>query len=278
MFRYIHLYRDPSTTKLDLSEVSEELTTFFPTCEFDLRAPFLQRSCENGQPLDMIAEMLVSARISEIKSPYYDQAKRRAKPTIEEIVYEKRLILSASLRPGPFVLYDGFILQRLYGASMPSEETSVEHIHIIFDPRLACTFSEEDWRYHARAIVCGTPSIISTTGIVEGPAKSKEFYLPETQFELMQTDKQGSERRQSASEFLGYDDSRINSIAVGYTLQALFYFITEGYPFCHNKNCRLYNAHWQSDLLQTQIKIKKLCKRHLGMLLRYQSLFSNYDW
>ena len=275
MFRYIHLYRDPSTTKLDLSEVSEELTTFFPTCEFDVRAPFVQRSCENGQPLDMIAEKLVSARISEIKSPYYDQAKRRAKPTIEETIYEKHLILSASLRPRPFVLYDGFILQRLYGASMPSEETSLEHIHIIFDPRLACTFSEEDWRYHARAIICGTPSIISTTGIVEGPAKNKEFYLPETQFELMQPHKQGSERRQSASEFLGYDDSRINSIAIGYILQALFYFITEGYPFCHNKSCRLYNAHWQSDLLQTQIKIKKLCKRHLGMLLRYQSLFSN---
>ena len=247
---------------------------FFPTCEIDLRDPFLQRSCENGQPLDMIAETLATVRISEIKSPYCDQEKRRKKSTIDEIMYEKSLILNASLRPAPFVLYDGFMLQRAYAASMPSEESSTEHAHVIFDPRLTCTFSEEDWRYHARAVICGTPSIISSTGIVEAPAKNKEFYLPEIPFEVMQTNKERLAGRESTSEFVGYNDSRINSIVIGYILQALFFFITDGYPFCHYKNCRLYNAHWQSDLLRTQIKIKKLCKRHRDMLSHYQSLLS----
>jgi putative metallopeptidase DUF6775 len=275
MFRYIHIYREPSTTTLDLSEVSHELANFFPTCEIDLRPPFLQRSCEIGQPLDMIAEALASVRISEIKSPYCDQEKRRKKSTIEEIMYEKNLILNASLRPAPFVLYDGFMLQRLYGASMPSQESSTEHAHVVFDPRLTCTFSEEDWRYHARAVICGTPSIISSIGIVEAPAKNKEFYLPTIPFEEMQSNKESSAGRETTSEFVGYNDSRINSIAIGYILQALFFFITDGYPFCHYKNCRLYNAHWQSDLLRTQIKIKKLCKRHRDMLLHYRSLLSS---
>lgn len=272
MFRYIHIYREPSTTKLDLSEVSHELANFFPSCEIDVRPPFLQRSCENGQILDMIAETLASARISEIKSPNCDQEKRRKKSTIEDIMYEKNLILNASLRPASFVLYDGFVLQRVYAASMPSEESSTEHAHVVFDPRLTCTFSEEDWRYHARAVICGTPSIISSTGIVEAPARSKEFYLPPILFEEMQPSTAG---RETSSEFVGYKDSRINSIAVGYILQALFFFITDGYPFCQYKNCRLYNAHWQSDLLRTQIKIKKLCKRHRDMLLHYQSLLSS---
>lgn len=274
LFRYIHIYREPSTTKLDLSEVSQELANFFPTCEIDLRDPFLQRSCENGQPLDMIAETLATVRISEIKSPYCDQEKRRKKSTIDEIMYEKSLILNASLRPAPFVLYDGFKLQRAYAASMPYEESSTEHAHVIFDPRLTCTFSEEDWRYHARAVICGTPSIISSTGIVEAPAKNKEFYLPEIPFEVMQSNKERLAGREYTSEFVGYNDSRINSIVIGYILQALFFFITDGYPFCHYKNCRLYNAHWQSDLLRTQIKIKKLCKRHRDMLSHYQSLLS----
>ncbi|MGB7955038.1 MAG: DUF6775 family putative metallopeptidase [Candidatus Nitrosopolaris sp.] len=274
MFRYIHIYREPSTTKLDLSEVSHELANFFPTCEIDLRDPFLQRSCENGRPLDMIAETLATARISEIKSPYCDQEKRRKKSTIDEIMYEKSLILDASLRPTPLVLYDGFMLQRAYAASMPSEESSTEHAHVIFDPRLTCTFSEEDWRYHARAVICGTPSIISSTGIVEAPAKNKEFYLPEIPLEVMQSNKERLAGRESTSEFVGYNDSRINSIVIGYILQALFFFITDGYPFCHYKNCRLYNAHWQSDLLRTQITIKNLCKRHRVMLSHYQSLLS----
>lgn len=274
MFRYIHIYREPSTTKLDLSEVSHELANFFPTCEIDLRDPFLQRSCENGQSLDMIAETLATARITEIKSPYRDQEKRRKKSTIDEIMYEKSLIINASLRPVPFVLYDGFMLQRAYAASMPSEESSTEHAHVIFDPRLTCTFSEEDWRYHARAVICGTPSIISSAGIVEAPAKNKEFYLPEIPFEVMQSNNERLAGHESTSEFVGYNDSRINSIVIGYILQALFFFITDGYPFCHYKNCRLYNAHWQRDLLRTQIEIKKLCKRHRNMLLHYQSLLS----
>jgi hypothetical protein len=275
IFRYIHVYSEPSTTKLDLSEVSQELANFFPTCEIDLRPPFLQRIFENGQPLDMLAETLASVRLSEIGSPYCYQENRRKKPTIDEIMYEKSLILNASLSPAPFVLYDGFMLQRLYGSSIPAEESSTEHAHVIFDPRLTCTFSEQDWRYHARVVICGTPSIISSTGIVEAPAKNKEFYLPKISSEVMQSNKEKLAGRVAASEFVSYNDSRINSIAIGYILQALFFFITDGYPFCHYKNCRLYNSHWQSDLLRTQIKIKKLCKRHHDMLLYYQTLLSS---
>ena len=57
-------------------------------------------------------------------------------------------------------------------------------------------------------------------------------------------------------KYLNYGDYRINFAAVGYALQTLFFFITEGDPFCNDINCRLYNAHWQEELIQSQIQNK----------------------
>ena len=39
------------------------------------------------------------------------------------------------------------------------------------------SFDENDFRYHARAWVGSNPIIISTTGIIEAPAKPKQFYM-----------------------------------------------------------------------------------------------------
>jgi hypothetical protein len=75
------------------------------------------------------------------------------------------------------ILYDGFMLQRLFETMINESESNTDHVHIMFEDRLICTFSEEDSRYHARTIVGGSPSIISTTGIVEVPAKPKEWYI-----------------------------------------------------------------------------------------------------
>src|SRR3712207_1472935 len=73
--------------------------------------------------------------------------------------------------------YDGFVMQSIFAEMIPNSEMSLDHIHIIFTALLPCTFNEEDWRYHGRAVICGTPSIISTTGIVEALAKPREYYL-----------------------------------------------------------------------------------------------------
>ena len=79
------------------------------------------------------------------------------------------------------ILYDGFMMQRLLETMINESQSNADHIHIVFEDRLICTFSEEDWRYHARTFVAGNPSIISTTGIVEAPAKPKEWYIKQMQ-------------------------------------------------------------------------------------------------
>ena len=44
--------------------------------------------------------------------------------------------------------------------------------------------------------------------------------------------------------------------------------ITEGNPFCNNINCRLYNAHWQEELIYSQIQSRRLCDEHAALLLQ----------
>ena len=34
-----------------------------------------------------------------------------------------------------------------------------------------------------------------------------------------------------------------------------------GDAFCEDKECRLYNSHWQKELLESQLN-KKFCKKH----------------
>lgn len=56
-------------------------------------------------------------------------------------------------------------------------------------------------------------------------------------------------KQKFAGRYIDYDDSHITEIIKGYVLQAMFYHIT-GNPFCNNRNCRLFNAHWQEEVIQ----------------------------
>jgi hypothetical protein len=55
----------------------------------------------------------------------------------------------------------------------------LEHVHIIFEDKLVCTFDEKrTGRNHAKGIICGSPTpIISKPSIVEGPARPKEHII-----------------------------------------------------------------------------------------------------
>ncbi|MDH5417634.1 MAG: hypothetical protein OEW86_06525, partial [Nitrosopumilus sp.] len=120
-----------------------------------------------------------------------------------------------------------------------------------------------DFRYHARALIGSNPAIISTTGIIEAPAKPKKYYL-----ELLTnfSDEKIEElKKKYRGEFLEYHDSRLFKIVEGYILQAIMYYET-GNAFCDNSDCRLYNAHWQKDLFRTQIENNFFCDVHQQIL------------
>lgn len=138
--------------------------------------------------------------------------------------------------------------------------------HIILTDRLFATYDEAR-QVHIRAALFGFPSIISTSGIVEGPAKPKDYYIYKQKYTQLNIwgIEEARIKRKFQGRFIDYQDKRINEVIKGYISQALFFYIT-GEPFCKRKACRLYNAHWQEDLIYSQIKIRKFCNRHVRVL------------
>jgi putative metallopeptidase DUF6775 len=290
-FKYVHLYGNQTNTLDLVNIVVPEVQKYFPSIIIDLRRPVLSNIDE------IIAEALVSIRISNIMKPFSRQLEKEAchRPRLEDLVYEIRFPwtpASSNTYPhiGTFedayykelILYDGFMMQRLLRTMINENETNTDHVHIIFEDRLVCTFSDEDWRYHARTIVSGVPSIISTTGIIEAPARPKEWYIKRMELAACDLRKDNecessNEERLAMNKYLKYGDKRINFIVTGFVLQILFFFITEGDPFCTDIGCRLYNAHWQEELIYSQLKAGNLCDKHYGLLQQFNTASIEYE-
>lgn len=278
-FKNIHIYCNQANN-LDFNVIVPELRKYFPNIPIDVRHPFLNKIDS------VLAERLVSIRISDIKRPFNEQPRVKVQGISDQnIVYERNLrdlihtsnsSSIAGRRHKELILYDGFMMQRLFETMIGENEANTHHVHIVFEDRLICTFSEEDWRYHARTILGGSPSIISTTGIIEAPAKPKEWYIKQMQVAANDISSDGDQNEIASStekeKYLEYGDCRINFAAVGYVLQALFFFITEGNPFCNDINCRLYNAHWQEEVIHSQIQSKRLCNKHAKLLHKFNAI------
>ena len=255
----IILYKEPSISEINIEQLIEFLEKKISVKVKVKDNIFREFNSEEFKHLSSI-------RIKDVKKPF-----QIYKASDDEIKFEKRLCDDSSLMNtttrvedaieiSEVFMYDGFELQKILRYLDDDSET----LHIIITNRLTCTFDENDRRYHARAVICANPSIISTTGIIEAPAKPREYY-----FEVMALKAQGldieSVKEKYKDEFLKYDDKRLTKIIEGYILQIIFYNIT-GESFCEDIQCRLNNAHWQKDLLFSQIEISKLCKKHKEIL------------
>jgi hypothetical protein len=151
---------------------------------------------------------------------------------------------------------------------LPTEERNLEHVHIAFTGRLFGTVDEGDIRYHARVSIYGFPSLISTTGIVEAPAKPREFYLLKQQYAALKAGVPIEALKEKfKGRFIDYDDERLTEVMKGYAMQAIFYHVF-GEPFCKEVNCRLFNSHWQEEVIKSQLepKEREFCERHGEML------------
>jgi len=204
------------------------------------------------------AKEIASCRIFNYRKQF-----ERHEPTYEEIIFEKENSVDSS-RTKNIVMYDGFEFQNILTKLIPSNELSLDQFHVILTNKLTCTFDQNDFRYHGRTLIGSNPSIISTTGIIEAPAKPKGYY-----YDLISNITRGlnidSIKKKHQGTFLEYHDERLSTIIKGYVMQAVFYYLT-GEPFCDKRECQLFNAHWQSDLIYSQLEIGKLCDRHQQIL------------
>lgn len=259
---WARLYRDSSAKNLDLSEISEYLVEKGIFGEVEVRESFLKKY---GSPLRETAEKLAAVRVHNLETP-----ERNSKISNSEVQFEKKLIKNDE--DGiTSTLYDGFRLGKVFTDLIPEDERKEFYLHVVFTDRFFGTWKTKTQRYHARVSVYGFPSIISTTGIVDAPARPKGFYRIE---EHEGNGHRGDLRivgRKDAFEgdFVDYDDKRLTEIMKGYVMQAAFYHLSSG-PFCADKRCRLYNPHLQKNILSAQLTSPEFCTKHQSILERLQ--------
>ena len=242
----IILYDEPKVPEIQLKRIKNFLQELFPI-KVEIRKNIFQYSGIK------IFDEIARTRIYNLKKPFKKQNIKNKDLKIQSLDQNRKEIK----------LHDGFEFQKLVTNIISENENNLEILHIIFTDYLVCTFDENDFRYHARALIGSNPTLISTTGIIEAAAKPKQYYLEQItnsvsgNFEDI--------KKKYKGEFLEYHDTRISKIVEGYLLQAIIYYET-GNPFCTHTDCRLYNAHWQKDLLFTQIKNRQFCKKHTQIL------------
>ena len=241
----IILYDEPTVPQIQLQKLKKFIIDTFPV-KIEIRKNFFHNLETSNY------EKIASARVFDLKKPF-----KKYNPSTEEIQIEVEN--KDRSNKDEMVLYDGFEFQKITSELISGNENKEETLHIIFTNKLTCTFDENDFRYHARALIGSNPVIISTTGIIEAPAKPKQYYLDlMTDFNKERIEEI---KEKYKGEFLEYNDSRISEIIEGYVLQAIMYYET-GDAFCEDKGCRLFNAHWQKDLFYSQLENKKLCNKH----------------
>jgi len=257
----IFLYDDPSSKTLNLKEIKNYLKSQLGQVDIRIRKEFITFHL-NSKNFEEYAEKIAQCKIRTINSSGDD-----FKPLLGEIRFEKQLIENPE-RKLTGILYKGYQLDQIFLGLIPKKELDFTSLHIVFTNRLFGTFEENDGRYHARVIICGYPSIISTTGIVEAPAKPKEFYLLKQSYSMASSEIPIDViKDEFQGRFIDYDDPRLTEIMKGYVMQSVFYHLSNG-PFCEDKNCRLYNAHWQEEVIHAQIG-GSLCKKHKKIIKKY---------
>lgn len=247
----LYIYSDCPSKSLDISYIAQNLEQY--GLHIEDRGNLFDYLGLSQKDVGRLARDLSSIQISDIENPL-NLTNTASGSGIEE---EFNQLMRREIVRGKF--YDGNWIQRvLYRllAEKSYDELSDESIHLIFTGRLFGTF--EDRRYHARVVLMGAPSLISTSGLIEAPAKPKEYYY--VRGRMIQSGMDTSELDSMyKGRFVEYDDPKISSILLSYALQVVAYEKT-GEAFCLNPDCCLSNSHWQEEVLKVQYE-GELCDK-----------------
>ncbi len=259
------LYNDPFTPTFALEELAAYLRAKLPAIAFVLHDEVVRerlKALPESEHEEVLQRLAVGFAKARVHDPY--QLVTDREPLYGEIAYERRRLTTRGESKG--VVYDGFMVQALLATLFDRETLNRRRLPLIFTNQLLATYDESDHRYHLRTVILGFPAIVSTTGLVEAPAKPREFYLAREQFRAMGLDAMAPAlAAELRDRCLLPNDERITEVAKGYALQAVFYAVF-GEGFCHDKDCRLYNAHWQEEMLHAQLDgAYDLCPRHEAM-------------
>jgi hypothetical protein len=240
----VFIYSDSPSPALSIHEVASFLVSL--GVEVACRGDFIRFLSLDSASLSAFACRIAASRVYDISSPLDELPP----PKTESVSYEHGHCAHPS---GERVIYDALWLQRVLYTSLAlraCDELSDCDLHLVFTGRLFGTFERR--RYHARVFVGGQPSLISTSGLVEAPAKPREYYIKKAA--LISAGLDPSELDSLfAGRFLAWDDPLTTLAIRSYALQAIFYYFT-GEEFCSNPSCCLFNSHWQEEVISAQVK------------------------
>ncbi len=206
---------------------------------------------------EIIAQKIARLRIKDPQKKFLPKT-----PLDGEVHYEKEKIKVPRWRSWG-ILYEGILYQALLRDHILKERLNESYCSIVITNQLLGTWEQYDQRYHVRTSLYGFPNIISVAGLVLAPAKPREFYfmrqlgLPKNML-----------KEEFRGRFLHHGDPRTTEVLKGYIMQAFFYYLIEN-PFCEDQDCRLFNSHWQEEMLRAQLNGKhEFCPEHEEILNR----------
>lgn len=246
----IFFYSDGSVPDIDIDKLKVDLSEY----GFDVSINGDIFSSLNSDEIEKYAVMFAKSRVLQANSRDLNVS-----PLYGEIKYEKNRMKTFSSSTG--ILYDALELSYIYVELIKKELLKKNILHIIFTNRLFGNWEESDLRYHARVSLYSAVHLISSSGLIEAPARDREYYLLKFQFDEL-GDITETEEKNFNKRWLEYGDKRINDAILNYVFQAIFFQIF-GEPFCKDKNCCLYNAHWQIEILNIiNNKERRFCDKH----------------
>ena len=262
----IFLYDDRLPANVSVETVKRRLLEFLGETEIVERGEFIAHhtaSLEGEEKEGIIADVARQLGSIRVRDPWKESS--FSKPAYGEIQYEKRRVTDSRIQAHG-ILYDGFELAHLLDRLIPREERSLSNLHVVLTNQLFGTWGA-DRRYHYRVSVYSRPCLISTTGVVEAPAKPREFYIEKQSIAALGLRGGSLEalKQKYAGEFIDHGDERMTEVLIGYALQAVMYAAT-GNPFCSQPSCRFYDAHRQADLIGAQLEGDEFCEGHRTLL------------
>ncbi len=233
--------------------------------DFGIRCKFMGfifKDLKENEKRNLALE-IAKTRVKEIYK------EKEAVPLPMEIAYEEKKINGEA---GYGVIYDGFMLSQVLLNFFPFKRG--EEIRVLITDRLLATF-DTDMRYHLRTCILGGGwNIVSTNGLIHAPARPKEFYFARRLLgEKMDEVAIREIEEVLGDRFLRENDPRIFEVLKSLLLQAFFYS-GFGEGFCSDKDCRLFNPHWQEEVINSLVKKRGelgLCEKHKEMFYRLKN-------
>lgn len=238
MNRKVLILSDSPSDSLDIKKVERYIGKYHGDVEY--AGDFFKYLSLTASEKKKYRSFLETIKIEDIESPL-DKLNRNK---------DSKDVPSSSRPPRDF--YDGYWLQRKLNSFLNkiAGKYEQEPLVVVITGLLFGTFGDK--RYHARVIMLGEPNIISTSGVVEAPARPPEYYWIKARF--LQSERDLSQLDEIYKDkYVIYDDDRLTDIVNSYSILPIANEL-RARPFCDDHNCCLFNSHWQKEVLDIQYK------------------------